>query len=274
MKTEKNQNSDFLSDIAKQELSLLAEGVSNFFCPIGLVYPELIAEQNEITFSYGNYEDSFDGLIEHVSGDFHVYINIDRLIHAYTERARFTFGHELGHYFIDNHRNALKRGLSPSHSSFTGFISKNYAEREADYFASCLLLPECRFKADVFQKKFRFELVQELSKKYQTSVTATALRFADIGNHPIMVVLSWKGSIKWYWYSHDFPYKWLKHGKAKVPDDTVAGEYYSKNRSPEKVQDVFAIDWFNYVREYDTYRKFYEQCLFYKGYVLSIIWED
>ncbi|RAI85602.1 hypothetical protein LV83_03682 [Algoriphagus yeomjeoni] len=89
-----------------------------------------------------------------------------------------------------------------------------------------------------------------------------------------MVVLSLKGRIKWYWYSHDFPYKWLKHGKAKVPDDTVAGEYYSKNRSPKQVQDVFAIDWFNYVQEYDTYRKFYEQCLFYKGYVLSIIWED
>ncbi|WP_158530622.1 ImmA/IrrE family metallo-endopeptidase [Algoriphagus yeomjeoni] len=161
-----------------------------------------------------------------------------------------------------------------SHSSFTGFISKNYAEREADYFASCLLLPECRFKADVFKRKFKFELVQELAKKYQTSVTATAIRFADIGNHPIMVVLSLKGRIKWYWYSHDFPYKWLKHGKAKVPDDTVAGEYYSKNRSPKQVQDVFAIDWFNYVQEYDTYRKFYEQCLFYKGYVLSIIWED
>jgi len=275
MKTGRSQSdSNFLSEFAKQELSFLAEGISDYYCPTGLVSPELIAEKNGITFSYGNYEDSFDGLIEHFNGAFHIYINIDRLVHAHTERARFTFGHELGHFFIDRHRNALRRGLSPSHSSRTGFVSKNYAEREADYFASCLLLPESRFKCDVFKRKFKFEVIQELAKKYQTSVTATALRFAIIGNHPIMVIFSINSRIKWYWYSHDFPYKWLKHGKMKVPEDTVAGEYYSKNRSPAQAQDVFAIDWFSNVREESSYRKFYEQCLFHKGYVLSVIWED
>ena len=276
MKTGKTlkRNNDFLSDHARNELSLLAEEISNFYCPTGLVNPEVIAEKKGITFSYGSYSNAFDGLIEHLGGEFHIYINVDRLKHAYTERARFTFAHELGHFFIDHHRNALKRGLSPSHSSFTGFVSKNYAEREADYFASCLLLPEARFKTDVFRRKFKFEIIQELSKKYQTSFTSTALRFASIGNHPIMVVLSYKGGIKWYWNSNDFPYWSLKHGKFKVPEDTVAGEYFRLNRSPEKRQEVFAIDWFDRVFHSDTNRKFYEQCLFHNGYVISIIWED
>ena len=265
---------DFLSDHTKREISQLAGEVSNFYCPEGLVNPEVIARKNEITFSYGNYGNSFDGLIEHLNGRFHIYINNDRLKHPYTERARFTFAHELGHYFLDHHRNALKKGLSPSHSSFTGFVSRNYAEREADYFASCLLLPEARFKEDVFRRKFTFEIIQELSKKYQASFTATALRFASIGNHPIMVVFSYKGAISWYWNSKDFPYWSLKHGKAKVPDDTVAGEYYRLKRSPEKRQDVFAIDWFRRVFDSDTNRKLYEQCLFHRDYVISVIWED
>ena len=196
-----NSTKNFLSDSAKTDLSQLAEEISNFYFPTGLINPELIADEKGITYSYGNYENAFDGLLEHNAGSFHIYINVDRLKHRYTERARFTFAHELGHYFIDGHRNALISGRSPSHSSFTGFVSKNYAEREADYFASCLLLPEGKFRADVNKRKFKFEVIQELSAKYQTSFTATALRFANIGNHPIMVVFALKGNISWYWYS-------------------------------------------------------------------------
>jgi hypothetical protein len=276
MKTERNQinNSDFLTDYQKSEISSLAEEISNHYCPDSLIIPENIALNNSITFNYGNYGDSFDGLIECIDRTFHIYINIDRLKHAHTERARFTFAHELGHYFIDHHRNALLKGLSPSHCSITGFVSKNKAEREADYFASCLLIPESRLKSDCLNRKFNFELLDEFSKKYQTSFTSTALRFATIGNHPIMVVLSYKGAIKWYWSSFDFPYKGLLHGKIKVPDDTVAGEYFSKNRAPKSKQEVFAIDWFKNVWDIHINRKFYEQCLFHENYVLSIIWEN
>lgn len=267
-------NGDFLTDHQKQSLSLLAEEISNHYFPEGIVYPDKIASQNSISFSHGNYGDAFDGLIECLDDEFHIYINVDRLAHAQTSRARFTFAHELGHYFIDHHRNALRRGLSPSHCSITGFVSRNLAEREADFFASCLLLPETRFRADCFRRKFSFELIDELSKKYQTSFTSTALRFTSIGNHPIMVVLSYNSAIKWYWYSNDFPYRALLHGKTKVPDDTVAGEYFSKQRSPKSKQQVFAMDWFKNVWESSTNRKFYEQCLFHNNYVLSVIWED
>ncbi|HPF52304.1 MAG TPA: ImmA/IrrE family metallo-endopeptidase [Draconibacterium sp.] len=276
MKTEKSQgnSNDYLTESAKRTISELAEGISDFYCPEGIVQPEQIAERNNITYCYGNYSDTFDGLIEHLNGEFHIFINLDRLRHAYTERARFTFAHELGHYFLDHHRNTLRRGLSPSHTSFTGFVSKNFAEREADYFASCILLPEQRIKTDVNGRKFNFDLIHELSKKYQTSFTSTALRYSAIGNHPIMIVLSYSGKIKWYWYSDDFPYKGLRHGKLKVPEDTVAGEYFLLGRSPLNKQEVFAIDWFSNVWDSEISRKFYEQCLFNDKYSLSVIWED
>lgn len=267
--------SSFLSDFQKQELSELAESIAENYCPRGMINPELIAETNSITYSYGEYENDFDGLIEHEDGRFHIYINNDRLQHPYTKRARFTFAHELGHYYIDAHRNALKSGMAPPHSSFTNFSSEIKVEREADYFASCLLLPESRLKADCFRRKFHFRILEELSEKYQTSLTATALRFSQIGNHPIMVVCSQPNRIKWYWYSNDFPFKALRHGKAKVPEDTTVGESFIKQRKFNSTQQVFAMDWFANVWDSDINRKFYEHCIYrVDGSVLSVIWED
>jgi len=272
---QRKNNSDFVSDSQKYDIEGLTEYIANMYSPRGATDLEHIADNYGITYSYGNYGDSFDGLLEHSFGEFHIYINIDRLGHAYTERARFTFAHELGHYFIDNHRNALSQGLVPSHPSFTGFVSDNLVEREADFFASCLLLPKDRIKQDCFRRKFDFRLIQELSKKYQTSITATALRYATIGCYPIMVICSEKARIKWYWYTDDFPFWSLKHGKAKVPEDTAVGEYFLKGTKYNSAEIVYADDWFNVRFDNDLNRPFYEHCVYgNNGIVISILWEN
>ena len=69
-----------------------------------------------------------------------------------------TFVHELGHFLIDEHRNALMLGLSPSHPSFTNFSSDNEVELEADFFASSLLIPKSRLLKDLYRRKFSFEI--------------------------------------------------------------------------------------------------------------------
>ena len=271
---QKISNNNFLSDSQKSDIEDLAEYIANEYSPKGAINLEDIAENNGITYSYGNYKDAFDGLIEHSFGNFHIYINIDRLDHGYTERARFTFAHELGHYFLDNHRNALAQGLTLSHPSFTGFVSENLAEKQADYFASCLLLPRTRIKEDCFKRKFEFKLIQELSKKYQTSITATALRYSTIGCSPIMVAYCINNSIKWYWQTTGFPFWSLKFGKSKVPENTVVGEYFSKKRKYTTSEIVYADDWFDIRFDKDRERQVLEHCVYgYNGSVLSIVWE-
>lgn len=263
----------YLSSNRKEKISELAEFIAETYCPDNLINPELIAKKKRITYSYNDYGEYFDGLIEHLKGEFHIYINTARLQHAYTPRARFTFAHELGHYFIDEHRNALLSGQAPAHSSFTNFSSEIYTEWEADYFASSLLIPRSRFIQDCKGKKFNFNLLDSLSKKYQTSLTSTAIKFADIGNHPIMIVFCENNKIRWYWYSEDFPYKYLLHGKFKIPEDTVAGEYFSGNKISKNTEEVWAMDWFDNVSEGDTNRKFFEHCVPYKNKAMSFIWE-
>ena len=261
-----------LSKQRQEELSDLAEFIANEYCPNNLIEPKIIAKKNNISYCYGKYENAFDGLLEHEFGDFHIYLNLDRLKHAHTPRTRFTFAHELGHYFIDEHRNSLLNGHTPSHPSFTDFSSKNPIELEADFFAASLLLPKNRLLQDCFRRKFEFVLIEELSQKYQTSITATLLKFASIGNHPIMIVCLINNAVKWYKCSHDFPFKWLRKPLSK---DTIAGEYfYDKTKYNEEIE-VTANDWFENVWDNDVDRPFFEKCIYsdQHNFVLSILWE-
>jgi Zn-dependent peptidase ImmA (M78 family) len=263
-----------LSQQKKEELSHLAEFIADEYCPDSLVNPLKIADAKEITYSLGHYKNSFDGMLQHEFGRFHIYLNKDRLQHTHTTRARFTLAHELGHFFIDDHRNALSTGRTPSHPSITNFSSKNIVEREADFFAACLLMPENRIKSDCFRRKFDYSIIDELSKKYQTSVASTVIRFAEIGNHPIMVVVAKDGIVQWKWASQDFKYYKLKNGDY-IPEDTAAGEFYKSKTTHSTTQEVYADDWFHvWDKRYD--QKFHEHCLAHSAsnYTLSVIWED
>lgn len=263
-----------LSKKREAELSELAESIADYYFPTGIVYPEQIAEKKGISYNYGDYGTAFDGLIEQEHGNFHIFINE----HSYAPehvRSRFTFAHELGHYFIDEHRQALLSGRTPSHPSVINFSSKNPVELEADHFASSLLLPENRVRKDCIKRPFNFKLIEDLSVKYQTSITATVLKLMTIDKHPIMLVCSQDRKIKWFRYSHDFPYKWLKKPLGYVPKYTLAGAYFENKEKFSEELPITANEWFENVWDRDISREFYEKCIYVDklNFVLSIIWE-
>lgn len=241
-----------------------------------IVPVDIIAENEGLELIYFEYEKgSFDGMTVYANGSFFIHLNIDNGNNKNTTRGRFTLAHELGHYFIDAHRVGLQSGKLTPHPSNTNKKQFYSIEREADYFASCLLMPESRFKNDILKKKFNFKLIQDLSSQYNISITACAFRFAQIGNHPIMIVYAEDGIAKWKLESDDFPFKWLLNYR-KIPTNTVMGEYFAKINIKDvyKTEQVWAIDWFNYVNDKDINRSFYEHCIPYKNKALSIIWED
>ena len=258
-----NSSKTFIKDLAE----FIALEYKDKITPL-----ETILQSENINLFYGDYGDTFDGMTIYEKYKFYVHINTDRHNHKDSSRARFTIAHELGHYFIENHRIGLVKGYLKPHQSKNNENSYSKIEREADYFASCLLMPEERIKKDVFRKKFDYSLIEYISKEYNVSKTAAAIRLADIGNHPIKIVFSKDNRIKWVWESEDFPYKYLLNGY-NVPENTVMGEYFTLNRHPNETEEVWAIDWFNYVKDYHTSRKFKEHCIVYKNSALSIIWE-
>lgn len=232
-----------------------------------------IVESEQLSVFYDDYGDAFDGIIIH-DEDFYIHVNTNRGNTIDSARGRFTLAHELGHYFIDNHRIGLQNGILEPHPSKNNELKHFKIEREADFFASCLLMPEMRFKKDCFKRKFKFSIIEELSQKYMVSLTACAIRFADIGNHPIMIVYCENNLIKWKWNSTDFPFKYLAENNNKIPEDTLVGQYFKTNIGVKRTEQLWCADWFKCYRIEDENKKIYEHFIPHNNKALCVIWED
>lgn len=252
-------------------ITLLTEHlVDIYFKQDEAVMPSLIAQDYGISWSIGSYEDAFDGLLEHDNGQFHIYVNQDR--QQTLLRQRFTFCHELGHFFIDSHRNALLNGEVPYLSYYTGFASERQVEREADFFSASLLMPRNRVLRDYQSyRRFGFHIVEELSKKYGLSLLATIFRLFYLDVHPMMIVQSRRGRITSIFTSRDF-YHYPKHKKESIPEDSVMHEYVSMGKKYPNTQQLWTGDWFHSRGE----EKLYEHCLYYDAQELcySLVWKD
>lgn len=260
------------------DLSAIAGFYTSEYCSQSyVVEPSIIAASQKLGFSLNDYGDSFDGLLENKNGKFHIYLNTIYGGHLHHPRVRFSFAHELGHYLISEHYRTLSDPTIKPLPSFQTFDMEYKHEVEADYFASCLLMPEDRLRKDFIKQKFTFMVIDEIVRKYNVSITAALLRFIGIGNHPIMVVCNRSSKIRWVRYSFDFPFTYLIGGiGSKVPEYTSAGEYfYEGTKNLNKTETVLAKDWFLLNNSDDRNRKFKEYCVFYEAMeqVISVLWE-
>ncbi len=198
------QKTNELSRPRIDEIESLAESIADDYFPGQPIEPSSIANKKEIGFAFNRYGDDFDGLIEHKLGRFFIYLNLDRLESPLTPRARFTFAHELGHYFIDEHRNALKKGVCPSHGSIAEYQSRNPVEMEADLFASSLLMPTLRFTKRMKKLRHGWKAIDQLCKDFGTSRTSTAIRYVSLTDRPLAVVKWNRDGFGWRWLSSSF----------------------------------------------------------------------
>lgn len=182
------------------DIASLADAVAAEYCPQGPFDPRPVLDDNDITISYGYYSSAFDGMLEHRSQRFHIYCNLDRVDAVDSPRARFTVAHELGHFFIDDHRNALKSG-APPHGSRSEFESNLLVEREADHFASHLLMPSTQFFRVARRNRPGMNGILGIAKHFGTSVTASAIRYAKAEIVPCVVIKWSPTDFQWMWIS-------------------------------------------------------------------------
>lgn len=116
----------------------------------------------------------------------------------------FTIAHELGHYFLDGHVDALFKDGAPCHYSKSGYVSNDLHEKEADLFASELLMPEKLFKAAINRGGIGFALIKRLAEVGKTSLVATAIRCCKLGEDPLAVILSGGDEIEWCFMTDSF----------------------------------------------------------------------
>jgi Zn-dependent peptidase ImmA (M78 family) len=221
---------------------------------------------------YGNY---FDGMLVWDGKKFNIHLNSAKGNTLESTRGRFTLSHELGHYFLEAHNYAIKNGKLKPHPSNISLFHHEKMEVEADYFASCLLLPKERLRNFTGGKKLSLDVINDLASSFHVSLTAALIRFAEVGTHGVLITFCENNRVKWYCKSPDFPMLAHRFKVGEAPPGTsVLGESFLKSEARyTTVQNIDLEDWFVDRKGAPTWNLF-EQCFYSDlyGYAISMVW--
>jgi Zn-dependent peptidase ImmA (M78 family) len=173
---------------------------------------------------------------------------------------RFSIAHELGHYFLPGHVDRILAS-DGTHESRAGFTARDNHEREADNFAAGLLMPRKLFVRAQRQAGEGLQAIEQLASTCLTSLSATAIRFAEFVDIPLAVVLSKQEQIEYCCMSRQFKalrLAWLKRGDP-VPRKTLT---YRFNGDPSRILQAERTDgsarldsWFNNAPDLGAYEE-------------------
>jgi hypothetical protein len=157
-----------------------------------------LCKQEGIELAPGVYGEEFHGRIE-----FHPEPPVFIIFHPAFEgsalpgRIRFSIAHELGHYFIDEHRELLVQGRA--HNSSGMFApARSRIEHEADRFAGVFLIPDHVIRQTAGSRAFLdLQQILSLANRCGTSAGAAAIRYVQWAEEPCVVVLCQDARIKY-----------------------------------------------------------------------------
>lgn len=175
----------------------------------------------------------------------------------YQPKINFIIAHEIGHWQL--HRDLSL--FSDNEKTLSEWYANGAHEKEANIFASELLMPSNLFIKKVKGKKMSLPFIEEVANYFSASKVATFLRYKELGDFPLMIIFVENGIIKWKSCSNDFPYKWLTLGN-RLPAYTVAGDLYYNKVQEKKPEKVDAIEWFpeDFICQKNKDAKLWEQC--------------
>jgi len=162
---------------------------------------------------------------------------------------RFSIAHELGHFILDGHIDHVlpKDG---SHTSHAGFVSAEPYELEADHFAAGLLMPSGPFRRAIGRRDPGLAVIEAMAADCRTSLTATAIRYAELCDDAVAVIISTGQMIDYCFLSEAMKslpeLRWLRKG-TPVPKGT---ETARMNGNPDRimeadraVNEIDVMDW-------------------------------
>jgi hypothetical protein len=142
---------------------------------------------------------SFDGALLRSSTGFAGRILVRRGIREMGRR-RFTIAHEIGHYILHgNQQNSCSPRMIEGWKA-----GQPLPEREADTFASELLLPTTDVIQHVNRRWPSMQVVSDIAEHFGASMMAAGRKFCDVAPQPCAVVWSSQRVIRWFHPSPSF----------------------------------------------------------------------
>jgi len=167
---------------------------------------------------------------------------------------RFSVAHEIGHYMLDGHIDHIFSN-GTTHESHGGFVSDDSYEREADYFAAGLLMPDPMFSKEMGKYPDGMCAIKALAQNCKVSLTAAAIRYAQKTAAPVAVVVSEGKTIKYCFMSEalkEFRLDWpRKNTHLPVSVRTYEFNMNAKNilNCKEESDTTDLMSWFGGNRE-------------------------
>lgn len=180
------------------------------------------------------------------------------------ERQRFSAGHELGHWMFDRGKASMS---SCEENVFVKEWSKHNPETRANRYSSDLLMPEAMFKRQANSlRRIDFNTVKALAKIFRMSLTATAIRLAERGPLPAMLVCSSQTGVEWSAKGDETKRLWPQ----KPTPETYAHDILNGGER-EASGDVMASAWFDHPLA-ERYQVHEHSIHAFGDLVLSMLW--
>lgn len=196
-------------------------------------------------------------------------ISIDSQITS-TARRRFAIAHELGHFLL--HSNRIPSFICTD-EMFLQWYHGCEREPEANSFAAELLMPPDLFRSYTSKRPLEKSILELCANQFLTSLTATCLRYIEVGHYPCILFCTKDGNIKWYKKSPHFRFKPMYHVGDRVSDLSCAGDYFDNGVFESDTQEVQFDAW---LKTYDDVEQtfIYELPIIFENYgiSLSLVW--
>lgn len=181
-------------------------------------------------------------------------------------RKRFAVAHDLGHFEL--HRESQL--LFCTEQDMVVWNENKPQEIEANEFAANMLMPESLFKVHLGKEKPNLDMVKFLAGEFRTTLTAAAVRYAQLSPEPCAAVISRDCIIRWYRKSGRFRHH-VKVGSELSPN-SYAFDYFDGLDVPTKSMKVPAFAWL--ASNVDGEAEIMEHSLVFTRYnvVLSLLW--
>jgi len=182
-------------------------------------------------------------------------------------RRRFSAAHELGHFCL-KHGHSLDRLCNDKDMHW---YDDTGHETVANAFAGELLLPTSLVKKSCDVKQVNLKPIMSIADRFQTSLTATAIKFVRLCPEMCAVVFSENSRIKWVYRSDDFwPFIQIRR---KLDARTLAFDFFGKKVLPAEPEEVEADAWFEVKRD-DAVQEVVENSVAIPSInsVLTILW--
>jgi len=194
-------------ELAQRKGEEIADAYDCVSAPVD-VFKILAAERSLIHAVGEDFGNAFDGRIRFVGPRFLLCFNTkyDQWPHTgrHHSKVRFSIAHELGHFFLDKHRQCLVTNRQP-HDSFVEFTAHSLVESEADHFACGLLMPASLLRKRVNAVNFpTISDMMDARRSFDVSLTGMLVRWAQLSDFPCATIATSGGRILFGWVSEAF----------------------------------------------------------------------